>query len=79
MCTRPTPSYRSVDASAGALVVSALNTFHALAVLLVALATTPIRHFPRRLRRGRSATLAGMDVQIHLGDQACVVELESIV
>jgi hypothetical protein len=79
MCTRPTPSYRSVDASAGALVVSALNTFHALALLLVALVTAPIRHFPGRLQPRRSAALAGVDVQVHLGDQACVVELESIV
>src|SRR5215467_2452992 len=79
MCTRPTPSYRSVNASAGALGVSALNASHALALLLLALVTAPIRHFPGGLRPGRSAALAGVDVQVHLGDRACVAELESIV
>jgi hypothetical protein len=78
MCTRPSPSYGSVSASAGALGVSALNVVHALALLLLALVTAPVRLAQRRLPRGNTA-LASLDVQVHLGDSACVAELESIV
>src|SRR4051812_28922382 len=76
MCTRPTPSYHSVSASAGALGVSALNALQALVLLLVALVTAPVRYVTRR-RQHRP--LAGVDVQVHLGDSRCVSELESIV
>ncbi len=79
MCTRPTPSYRSVSASAGALGVSVLNVFQAMALLLLALFTAPVRHLTRRQQPWRNAALAGVDVQVHLGDAACVAELESIV
>ena len=79
MCTRPSPSYRSVSASAGALGVSALNVFHALTVLLLALVTAPVRLLAQRRQPRRNAALASVDVQVHLGDSACVAELESIV
>ena len=79
MCTRPNPSYRSVSASAGALGVSILNALQAMALLLVALFTAPVRHLVRRRRPWRVAALADIDVQVHLGDPACVAELESIV
>ena len=79
MCTRPTPTYRSVSASAGALGVSVLNAFQALALLLVALATAPIRQLACFRHPQRTAALAHVDVQVHLGDRACVAELESIV
>src|SRR5207237_8167132 len=79
MCTRPTPSYRSVSASAGALGVSVLNAFQALALLLLALATSPVRQFAWFRHPRRAAALAHVDVQVHLGDRACVAELESIV
>ena len=79
MCTRPTPSYRSVSASAGALGVSVLNAFHAMALLVLALVTAPVRHLVRRRQPWRTAALAGVDVQVYLGDPTCVAELESIV
>src|SRR5438105_681814 len=79
MCTRPTPSYRSVSASAGALGVSVLNAILALVLLLLALVTAPVRHLASRRLPRRSGALAGVDVQVHLGDPACVAELESIV
>ena len=79
MCSRPTPSYRSVSASAGALGVSVLNAFQALALLLLALATAPVRQLAWFRHPRRTAALAHVDVQVHLGDRACVAELESIV
>jgi hypothetical protein len=79
MCTRPSPSYRSVSASAGALGVSALNVFQALALLLLALVTAPVRFLAQRRLPRRNTALASVDVQVHLGDSACVAELESIV
>src|SRR5439155_17137971 len=79
MCTRPSPSYRSVSACAGALGVSALNVFHALALLFLALVTAPVRLLAHRTLPRRNAALTGLDVQVHLGDPRCVAELESIV
>ena len=79
MCTRPTPTYRSVSASAGALSVSAVNALQALALLLLALATAPVRQLAWFRHPRRTAALAHVDVQVHLGDRACVAELESIV
>src|SRR5262249_45932045 len=79
MCTRPTPSYRSVSASAGALGLSVLNSFHALSFLLLAVVTAPSRHFPGPLQPGRSAALTGVVFQFPLGERPCVAELESIV
>jgi hypothetical protein len=76
MCTRPTPSYRSVSASAGALGVSIVGAFHAMALLLLALVTAPIRH---SINHRQHRPLAGIDVQVHLGDSGCVSELESII
>ena len=79
MCTRPTPTYRSVSASAGALGVSVLNALQALALLLLALATAPVRQLAWFRHPRRTAALGQVDVQVHLGDRACVAELESIV
>jgi hypothetical protein len=79
MCTRPSPSYRSVSASACALGVSALNVFHALALMLVALVTAEVRLLAQRRLPRRNTALASVDVQVHLGNSACVAELESIV
>jgi hypothetical protein len=79
MCTRPTPSYRSVTASAGALGISALSAVQALAFLLIALVTAPVRQFVRSHGSKRNEALAHVDVQVHLGDPVCVAELEAIV
>ena len=79
MCTRPTPSYRSVTASAAALTVAVLSAIQALALLLVALVTAPVRHIAASIRRRPTQALAHVDVQVHLGDPACVAELEAIV
>jgi hypothetical protein len=79
MCTRPTPSYRSVTASAAALGVSVLDLVKAVVLLLVALAGAPLRHLGRFGNQWRPAPSAHVDVQVHLGDAACVAELEAIV
>jgi hypothetical protein len=79
MCTRPTPSHRSVSASASALGISALNALQALAFLLIALVTAPVRQFVRSHGSKRIEALAHVDVQVHLGDPVCVAELEATV
>jgi len=79
MCTRPTPSYRSVTASSAALGVSVLDLLRAVAFLLLALAGAPLRHLARFARQWRPASSARVDVQVHLGDASCVAELEAIV
>lgn len=76
MCTRPTPSYRSVSASAGALGISILSAFQAMVFLLLALVTAPVRH---SLRGRQPRPLANVEVQVHLGHSGCVNELESII
>jgi hypothetical protein len=79
MCTRPTPSYCSVTASARALGIAALNALQALAFLLIALVTAPVRQFVRAHGSKRIEALAHVDVQVHLGDPVCVAELEAVV
>jgi hypothetical protein len=79
MCTRPTPNYRSVSASGAALGVSVLDLLKAVAFLLLALATAPLRHLARFAKQWRPARSAHVDVQVHLGDASCVAELEAIV
>jgi hypothetical protein len=56
-----------------------VNAVLALVLLLLALVTAPVRHLLRGQQPWRSAVLADVDVQVHLGDPACVAELESIV
>ena len=75
MCTRPTPSYRSVGASAGALGISIFSAFQAIVFLLLALVTAPVRHAVRR----RQPRPLAVEVQVHLGDSGCVHELESMI
>src|SRR5919202_3273559 len=79
MCTRPAPSWRSVPASARALGLSLLAVVHAAAVLLLAILGAPVRRLWPSSRRQRPATLEHVEVQIHLGDPACIAELEAIV
>jgi hypothetical protein len=79
MCTRPTPNCDSVSASARAFVVAILAGFHALAFLCVALASAPLRQVWPFVRQRRPASLAHVEVQVHLGDAACIAELETIV
>ena len=79
MCTRPTPSRHSVSASARALGSAVLATIQGLLFLLVALAYSPFRGLWHLLRPPRSASLAHIEVQVHLGDAGCIAELEAIV
>src|SRR6266498_1685513 len=79
MCTRPTPRCDSIGMSAHAFVVAVLTGFHALAFLCVALASAPLRQIWPSLRQRRPTSLAHVDVQVHLGDVACIAELEKIV
>jgi hypothetical protein len=79
MCTRPTPSWRSVPTSVRALGLSLLAVIHAAAALLLALLSSPLRWlWPSRWSH-RPAALAHIEVQIHLGDPDCVAELEAII
>jgi hypothetical protein len=77
MCTRPVPSHQSVRASAHACVASSLATLQAFGLLLLALVETPFRWLGRSTRR--RPALAHVEVQIHLGDQSCIAELERII
>ncbi len=79
MCTRPTPSTTSVGASATAFGSAILAALQAFVFLLAALAGAPIRRLWLAARPGHGAALAHADVQVHLGDPACVAELEAIV
>lgn len=80
MCTRPTPSCHSVSASTRALLAAMLASLHALVFLCVAVASAPLRRvWPSDRRRRHPASLAHVDVQVHLGDAACIEELETIV
>ena len=79
MCTRPAPSWRSVGASARALCLSLLAVLHAAAVLLVAILSAPVRRLWSWNRLQRPTTLQHVEVQVHLGDPACIAELEAIV
>jgi hypothetical protein len=79
MCTRPTPSCDSISASARAFVVAIFTCLHALAFLCVALASAPLRRIWPSVRQRRPTSLAHVDVQVHLGDAACIAELEKIV
>src|SRR5713101_2637613 len=79
MCTRPTPSCDSVSASARAFAFAILTGFHALAFLSVALASAPVRRLWPFVRQRRPASLEHVDVQVHLGDDACIAELETII
>jgi hypothetical protein len=79
MCTRPNPSYCSVRASARALGAAVLAALHSVLFLLLALASAPFRYLWRFRRPPRPAALAHVDVQVHLGNPACITELEAIV
>jgi hypothetical protein len=79
MCTRPTPSSGSVTASTHALAVSVVNALEALVLLFAALVRAPLRQFGHGRQPRRPKALVHVDVQVHLGDAACVAELESIV
>ena len=79
MCMRPTPSCHSVVASARALGAAVLATVQAVVFLLVALASSPFRRLWHLHWPPRPAGLAHVDVQVHLGDRACITELEAIV
>jgi hypothetical protein len=68
-----------VTASAAALTVAVLSAIQALALFLVALVTAPVRHFVASQRPRSTHALAHVDVQVHLGDPACVAELEAII
>jgi hypothetical protein len=79
MCTRPTPSATSVRASATALGSAVVFAVQAFVLLLAALAGAPVRLLWSVARPRHGAALRHVDVQVHLGDPACVAELESIV
>jgi hypothetical protein len=79
VCTRPTPNCRSVRASARALGTAVPAALHAVLFLILALASAPFRHLWHLVRPPRPAGLAHVDVQVHLGDRACIAELEAIV
>jgi hypothetical protein len=78
MCTRPNPSWRSVPTSARALGLSLLAVVHALAVLVLAVMSVPLRWLWPSRWSGRPAPLTHIEVQVHLGDPSCVAELEAI-
>ena len=79
MCTHPNPSYRSVRASTRALGVAVLAALHSVLFLLLALASAPFRCLRSFRRPPRPAALAHVDVQVHLGNPACIAELEAII
>ena len=79
MCTRSDPSWRSIPASARALSLSLLAAVHAAAVLLLAILSAPARWLWPSHRRQHPAALEHVEVQVHLGDSACITELEAIV
>jgi hypothetical protein len=79
MCTRPAPTHRSISASGTALGAAIVNAFVAAVLLVIALTIAPFRLFSRLAGVARPSRLVDVDVQVHLGDSACVAELEAIV
>lgn len=78
MCTRP--DHRSVPSTIVAVRDAFVAVLLALAVLIVALGTAPVRW----LRRRRTAPVVPapvthVDIQIHLDDARCVAELKRVI
>jgi len=79
MCTRP--DRRSIPTSVHALRDAAVAVLLALGVLFLALLSAPVRFLRRRRRPHdpRPATVAHVDVQVHLEDTRSVAELKRVI